>query len=762
MKRRSPPPPDGEQSHFLLGSIVRDGFSSQGGADLVPIAPAVVRRGIQRRPSLVRLTLGIGLLGSAATAVIAAGASGWFSGPTVKFVVERAPGAAERKLRFTDGSTITAAANSRLRVLSGNPRGAHVRLEEGGAQVHIASRPRADWILEVGPYTLALAGADVEMSWSAAQTNLSVVVLSGAATVRGPIDRRDGLRMKAGEALVARASDGSWRVGRGRHQGEPGRELQAREQGLALGAAPAGLPSRLGPGPGEPATSALVLDGRCGGRHDVILAQREQNSAEPWTWVDRSGCLAYGQDRSGNHVPDFSHAGYRGGGVPLPFIPRSPGMAPMAPSRSGDDTAAVQAALDAMAERPADSSGFRGVVELGSGTFTVRDSLRLMASGVVLRGQGAEGARATVLRAVGVARPVIVVGSDEQRTLTGPSHRIVDAYVPVGARTFELESTEGLHVDDEIVVQRPFSTAWLALLGMDRVTPRRADGGAVTWRPGSGLHFERRITAIEGSRITVDVPLTNALEREFTDASVSKYTFPRRLSRVGIERLASKAEFDPDSDLGDGMFVEMNGLQNGWIREVQTDSYESGLVSLEENSKWVTVSDVVYTAAANAPGWTRGFVLGGQQNLILRARSIGAHHALATLSRSAGPNVVLDFTAVGRSPVLTPNRWTSGLLLDNVRIVDPMGEPTGEISMSRRGNGRGGGWSAANCVLWNSEAARLAIDSPPTAQNWIVGAAGEVFGSGNVDGSHAPRPESLYRAQLAERLGEPAISALSR
>jgi hypothetical protein len=65
-------------------------------------------------------------------------------------------------------------------------------------------------------------------------------------------------------------------------------------------------------------------------------------------------------------------------------------------------------------------------------------------------------------------------------------------------------------------------------------------------------------------------------------------------------------------------------------------------------------------------------------------------------------------------------------------------------------------------VVWNSEAGRFSIDNPPTAQNWVVGASGEIVGNGSLDASHAPRPESLYRAQLAERMGDGALAALSR
>jgi len=698
-----------------------------------------------------------------AVGAVALARSARLSGPALRYSVERAPGAADKKLRFSDGTVVSADTAAHLKVVSTSHRGARLRLDDGGAHLRVAARPRADWSVEAGPYSLSVPAGEVDVSWSPAASSLSVAALAGAVTVHGPFPQRDGLRIKAGETLVARASDGFWRVGRGR-QAMPG-DLQARAQSLALSAAPAGLPSRLGPGPSESGSGSAIVDAHCDRRGELPAAipRKDDSGADPWTWVDRAGCLGYSRDGFGNRLPDFSHAGYRGGGVPLPFVARERGSAMLSPGKSGDDTPAIQAAIDATAARPADANGFRGAVELSSGTFTLRGSLRLMQPGVVLRGQGSKGDRATVLRAVGVARPVIIAGPDDARTLVGAAHRITDVYVPVGARTVEVDSAEGLHVDDEVVVQRPFSPQWLALIGMDRVAPRRGDAGAVTWRVGSGLHFERRITAIDGNRITLDVPLTNALEREFTEATVTKFTFPQRTQRIGIERLASRADFDPESDLGDGMFIEMNGVANAWVREVQTDRYESGLISLEETSKWVTVADVTYTSAPDAPGWSRAFVLGGQQNLLVRARSVGARHALGTLSRSAGPNVVLELTAVARSPVLSPNRWTSGLLLDNVHLLDPAGDPSGEITMRMRNGGRGGGWAGANCVVWNSEAGRMNIDNPPTAQNWVIGsAAAEAVGSGSYDASQAPRPESLYRAQLAERLGDGALSALAR
>src|SRR5829696_8556740 len=57
---------------------------------------------------------------------------------------------------------------------------------------------------------------------------------------------------------------------------------------------------------------------------------------------------------------DFSHAGYGGGGVPLPEVAA---VVTVRPS-GGDDTARLQAALDHVASLPPRADGFRGALQL--------------------------------------------------------------------------------------------------------------------------------------------------------------------------------------------------------------------------------------------------------------------------------------------------------------------------------------------------------------------------------------------------------------
>jgi hypothetical protein len=688
-------PPSDDKAHVLLGALVRSVLGRRRATERLARVPFPVRMAVRgRRRALASRWAAFGA-GALAVAVAAF------------FLTRGQPGlqytTSGDRMHFSDGSDVIVGRDSHLAVMGVTERGAQLRLDGGGAQLRLLGKPGALWTVDAGPYTLVAARVTLDLSWSQGQSSVSVSVRSGRAVIRGPFGNRKEVRLSPGQVLAARATDRSWRLDSGRAEGV----------------------------------------GRCRPSDASSLA-----ASEAWVRLDDRGCLGYGYDDNGNRVPDFSHAGYRGGGVPLPFVPRSAERPALLPGSGGDDTPAIQAALDAVAARPADPEGFRGVVELGPGSFTVAGTLRILASGVVLRGQGPSGAGATVLRAVGPGRPVLVIGPGTGRSVA-ESHRVTDQYVPVGARSFEVDEVGDLQVGDDILVRRPSTQRWLTTVAM---TSKAA-----------GIIFERRITDIEGRRITIDVPLTNALEKEFTEATVSKYRFAARIAEVGVERLAGRADFDPRSDLGDGIFIDVDAAMNAWVRQVRAENYEGAAVSLEQFSKWVTVEDVVAAAPAppSASAWSRAFLMGGQQNLMLRNQAIGARRALDSWARAAGPNVVHDLTVIGPSSLVKPSRWTNGLLLDGVRLTDQAGAASGAIVIENQQGGRDPGWSAANSVLWNCRAGQFVVDSPPTAQNWVMGAEGVELGStGSYDRTRPAKPESLYRAQLAERLGEHALAAL--
>ena len=477
-------------------------------------------------------------------------------------------------------------------------------------------------------------------------------------------------------------------------------------------------------------------------------------SDQPWVWVGRDGRLEYREDERGDRVPDFSYAGYHGGEAEPPRIAAA-GPA-LAPGNEGDDAPAIQAALDALAARAPDARGIRGAVELASGTFTLQRPLRITHGGIVLRGHGT-GDQRTLLRAVGPFHPAVIAGVEGRRVRFKTGYPIADVHVPVGARVLTLTDVGDLKVGQEVVIERPSTRSWECALGMDTLEPRTDASLALkSWQIGTELRIDRRITAIDGQRITLDVPLPTALERAYTAASLRRTRFPDRIAEVGIEDLSLEAAFDEPQKSGvENALVDVGNVDDGWIRRVTITGQVPLAVRLGRLARRITVSD---TAVTSDLVRAVAFHLSGQLLLITRSRAEGPSvRSIMTTAATPGPNAVVDFAAVGDDQeVETQRRWAVGLLLDNVRITNPAGRLAGTISIANQGSrGSGHGWSGANSMVWNCSARWIVVDGPPTAHNWVTGGeATSIFGTGSFAAVGSPAaPASLYRAQRADRLG---------
>src|SRR5258705_13298829 len=137
----------------------------------------------------------------------------------------------------------------------------------------------------------------------------------------------------------------------------------------------------------------------------VALAQADWTSAR--VHLDAKGPLVYPADAQDNRIPDYSNAGYKGGGVPLPIVPVVLTISPI----PGDNTANIQAAIDAVGAMPVQADGYRGTVLLTAGTYRIDGTIRLNQSGVVLSGagDGADPASNTILQRTGPSQATIIV-----------------------------------------------------------------------------------------------------------------------------------------------------------------------------------------------------------------------------------------------------------------------------------------------------------------------------------------------------------------
>src|SRR5262249_58583406 len=133
------------------------------------------------------------------------------------------------------------------------------------------------------------------------------------------------------------------------------------------------------------------------------------------------------------------------------------------------------------------------------------------------------------------------------RVIDEKVHAIADAYVPVGAHALWLDPVEGLKPGDTVLVEHPSTKQWIAAVGMDRF-PSRDKGSYLDWRPGSvDIRWDRVVTKIDGNTITLDAPLTTALDAAHGRSTVRRYSWPGRVRRVGIENLRCESAFETNN-----------------------------------------------------------------------------------------------------------------------------------------------------------------------------------------------------------------------
>ena len=96
----------------------------------------------------------------------------------------------------------------------------------------------------------------------------------------------------------------------------------------------------------------------------------------------------------GDTIPDFSYCGYMMGGVEIPDVPVRLTLSP--DRNSADDLPRIQAAIDEISKLPLGTDGFRGALLLRRGRYRLNGTLKITASGIVLRGDGS-GEDGTVL-----------------------------------------------------------------------------------------------------------------------------------------------------------------------------------------------------------------------------------------------------------------------------------------------------------------------------------------------------------------------------
>jgi len=496
------------------------------------------------------------------------------------------------------------------------------------------------------------------------------------------------------------------------------------------------------------------------------------------------GKLVYVADSLGNTIPDFSNAGYKGGGVPIPYVANKVTVWPVL----GDNSANIQAAIDKVSALQLDDSGFRGAVLLKMGTYELEKPISINASGVVLRGEGMSDIGTILIGKipkdrqaygrgglVNISGPKAIAPQEDTRQI------ITDKYVPVGARSFNVVSARGFKVGDKILVRRIGNKDWIKEIGEDSIS-----AGRNRWRPFN-INYDRVIVDIKGNTITTDVTIFTAVDARWGGGEILKYT-DERIEQSGIENLRGISEYNPsvrqktygnmDRDRLDpefqyqgeeyfsdenhvSNFIVISNAKNVWIRNISALHFATSVIQSNAGSKWITVQDCESWEPVSQRWGGRRFIyqMNGQLCLVQRCFSQKGRHSFVLQNAEASGNVYLNCQAVNPYSTSEPhNHWVNGVLYDNVKA--PLTARYWDYII---------GWAGANIVFWNCEGDFL-IQSPPTAKNYSFGHIGinaVIFNAGLQDlkkpNGHVESmdyhvtPKSLYLTQLKERLGEEAV-----
>ena len=492
-----------------------------------------------------------------------------------------------------------------------------------------------------------------------------------------------------------------------------------------------------------------------------------------WVFPSPGGHLLYRPDPLGNRILDQSGVGYKGGTVPLPNSNTVPVKVIVAPV-AGDNVANIQNAINQVSALPLDTNGFRGAVLLSNGLYPCASTIYIRTSGVVLRGMSsATNGSGVVLEATATNQYTLIEITGSDSASSGATRTITNLYVPVGARSFYVDNTNGLFPGAEVYVRRVATSNWIHDLGMDLLGPPPD----VPWTPsGYMIDMDRVITHMEGNHVFVDAPITCAIDAlQYANGTIRPFTWAGLITNVGIEHIFAQSDYfgSTTNETHGWTFVQFDKVANGWARDLVSQYFGYSCVNLN-SGKFITVQDCVSLDPISiiTGGRRYAFPMNDVQYCVVKnCYNRQDRHQFVTQSLTIGPNVFVDGTSDSAHAEAGPHqRWATGILWDNITVHG------GNNDIQNAGNyGTGHGWEGANCVIWNNAANGFIVQNPPGAHNWLIGSAGSIqngtaWNIGYTNMPHAPGeydssgsgamnvfPDSIYFAQLQDRLAAPNL-----
>lgn len=308
---------------------------------------------------------------------------------------------------------------------------------------------------------------------------------------------------------------------------------------------------------------------------------------------EKTGKLVYPPyNQNGDHLFDFSYAGYNEGWTPLPQPNEIATTMTLSPGDGQtDDADRIQEAINQISSLPQSSSGFRGSLVLSAGIFYVGHPIEINQSGIILKGDASGG---TTIQATSAIDPlkaeylISIVG--EGNEMSRKRIAIVDEYVPVGSMKVKVADSKRFKIGDQIVIGANFNQEWIRRVGMDVIHPKGDTTKNNGWKPGRFDSF-RRIMHVDqqSGDIYLNAPLTVAVAKWSGGGHIEAYK-SKRVMRVGIENIQFTYPINRDrgqdeimrgekgktkdyrfaAEMFANYVFKMDNAENCWIRNVRS------------------------------------------------------------------------------------------------------------------------------------------------------------------------------------------------
>ena len=507
--------------------------------------------------------------------------------------------------------------------------------------------------------------------------------------------------------------------------------------------------------------------------------------------VGANGELIYKDtEGDGSKFIDYSYAGYKNGEEPIPDVKV---VKTIDANYRDNHTTLIQNAINEVAALPLEQ---RGAILLKAGTYTITETIKITAAGIVLRGEG-QGENGTIIYDARTkdATSVSINGGGTYIPVPNTKATVTKDYTPAGIEELKLSDVSAYKVGDNVGVTCTPNNLWVQTLGMD-VIP-----GAKPWNPTEfAMTYERWITAVDTAKNTITlntgIPLT--LDSQYYSAYVQKIEDNKnRITECGVENIRFVAYYNgnKNDESHPNKAIWLQDCRNCWVKDVTSQYYGFSTVYAGGGTINLTVDGCSYLDPISIVDGGRRYsfvIVGAQYVLIKNCYSYDSRHDYVLQSRNCGPNVFLDSVANDSNNGSEPHhRWSTGTLYDN--IYETGQQRLGYLLCINAGdNGGSHGWMGAHTIFWNCLSPAILVGKPQTEQNFAIGAYGiydittaeketyikkryykfttptivtpgypatkafegsPMHGTGYIESAYNPvNPSSLYKAQLSYRL----------